>query len=277
MKALSFKWLLSSFIFSTTLCLHAYNITTETEATKEMGYGDWYIHTDGELHFLEEWLHSEDVVFDVGANVGEWSTYALGVDPSIHLYSFEPLPAIFPDLKTKLSPFPTAQVFNLALSNQTGTGQFCFYDESYDFSALSSFYEREVLKVDHQPPKIIEVKLDTVSHFCSEHNIDTIDLLKIDAEGAEWVILQGARPLIEQNKIRAIQFEYGGCFVDAKTTLQDIFTFLSNNDYYIFRLKPNGLIWISEWNPKLENFRLSNYVAIKKEELRDIRIEENGL
>lgn len=257
---------LASFLFSAFLAcneLHAYDVVMENAATEDLGYGDWYIHTDGELHLMQQLLRPEAVVFDVGANMGEWSLHALGVEASIHLYAFEPLPVVFTDLQDKLSAYPYAQAFNLALSNQIGKTTFCYYDETYEFSGLSGFYVREVLKNDHQPPKLIEVAQDTLSHFCLDHGIKQIDFLKIDAEGAEWLILNGAKTMIEENKIQAIQFEYGGCYLDAHTKLEDIFYFLTSRGYALYRIMPHGLIQITKWNPRLENFNLSNYVALK--------------
>jgi FkbM family methyltransferase len=244
--------------------LYGYTIISENSQSHQLGYGDWYINTDGELHLLQQFLRPNDVVFDVGANVGEWSLYALGVEKSIQLYSFEPLPNIFSDMQAKLSCYPNVKAFQLALSDKRGSGKFCYYDETYEFSGLSGFYVREVLKLDHKPPKIIDIQQETIPNFCQQQHLDKIDFLKIDAEGAEWIIIKGAAPLIKRKKIRAIQFEYGGCYVDAKITLKEIYDFLSKNDYLVFRIMPNGLVHITQWNPILENFDMSNYVAIKK-------------
>ena len=251
------------FVFN--LFLSSYEITMENNNTKNRGYGEWVIKTDGELDLMYKLIHSGDTVFDIGANIGEWSLLALELNRSIHLYAFEPLPLIFHDLQQHLSNYLNAHVFNLALSNNTGRTNFCYYDETYEFSSLSSFYLREALKQDHKAPKIIEVEQETLTYFCLNHGIDKIDFLKIDAEGAEWVILQGAIDLIKQNKIAAIQFEYGGCYLDAKVKLEEIFYFLTNYEYIVFRIIPKGLIQIAEWSPHLENFTISNYVAIKKE------------
>lgn len=250
--------------------IFAYEIMTESETTKNLGYGEWVIRTDGELDLMQKLIRSGNTIFDVGANVGEWSVHALELGRPIHLYAFEPLPLIFTDLQQRLSHYSNVQTVNLALSNRIGKASFCYYDETYEFSGLSGFYVREVLKADHQPPKMIEVEQDTLTHFCLNHNIDKIDFLKIDAEGAEWIILQGAADLIKQNKITAIQFEYGGCYIDAQTKLEDVFNFLSQHEYLIFRIIPNGLIQITEWSPHLENFIISNYVAIKKEEISNL-------
>jgi FkbM family methyltransferase len=253
----------------------AYDILVETTATQSLGYGDWYIHTDGELDLMREILRPGDTVFDIGAHMGDWSAYALAVEESISLYSFEPIPSTFSGLKNRLTEYPNAHCFCLALSNTTGRGQFCHYDESESFAGLSTFYAREVLKIGHQPPKVIEIEQDTVAHFCVEKGIEKIDFLKIDAEGAEWIILLGAERLLKDNRIGAVQFEYGGCFVDAKTTLKEIFTLFFSHEYLLFRIIPNGLISIPIWQDTLENFDMSNYLAIKKEMFLS-RINYNG-
>lgn len=244
--------------------LFPYSIQCEGPKTKHLGYGDWFIKSDGEWDLMKEILSPKDVVFDVGANVGEWSLYALKTQPSIELYAFEPVPLIFSELTDKLRGFSHARAFPFALSDENGQDRFYHYDETHDFSALSSFFVREVLKKDHQPPKVIEVEKKTLSTFCAEHAIDRIDFLKIDAEGAEWIILKGAADLIDREAIKAIQFEYGGCNIDSKTTLRDIYDFLASRDYLIFRIKPKGLIFIPKWHEHLENYELSNYFAIKK-------------
>ncbi len=251
----------------TLTCVNAYDIVDESEKTKSLGLGDWYIHSDGELHLMQQLLRPNDLVFDVGANVGEWSLYALQVEPSIQLFSFEPLPLIYSDLKGKLAKYTNAEVFNLALSDRSGKANFCYYDETYDFSGLSGFFVREVLKADHKPPKIIRVDQLTLPDFCLEHNIDKIDFLKIDAEGAESMIIKGAREMIESQLITAIQFEYGGCYIDAKATLKEIYDLFVECDYAVFRIMPNGLIRIAQWGDHLEDFDLSNYVAVKRDAL----------
>lgn len=247
--------------------MYAYEIAIENDKTKNLGYGEWVVKTDGEFDLMQMIIQPGDTVFDVGAFVGEWSLLALQMNRPMQLYVFEPLPTVFPDLRLRLSNCPNVQVFNLAFSNNRGKANFYHYDETYQFSGLSSFYERQVLKADHQPPKIIEIQQDTISHFCKDHAIDKIDFLKIDAEGAEWVILQGASDLVREGKIKAIQFEYGGCYLDANSTLEDIFHFFTSSGYVLFRIVPNGLIQISEWSQHLENYVISNYVAVKEPEI----------
>jgi hypothetical protein len=50
--------------------------------------------------------------------------------------------------------------------------------------------------------------LNTIDEYCKENDVDRIDFLKIDAEGLDYRILLGAKRMIEDNRIKYIQFEY---------------------------------------------------------------------
>ena len=114
--------------------------------------------------------------------------------------------------------------------------------------------------------KLIEVEQDSLENFCADHSIDRIDFLKIDTEGAEWRILKGAESLLQHGRIGAIQFEYGGCYLDAGATLEQAYHLLTSNNYLVFRIVPSGLLHIALWDNALENYLYSNYFAVLKSE-----------
>jgi FkbM family methyltransferase len=244
-----------------------FNILPQIQETSSLGYGDWYIHTDGELTLIKHFLKPGNVVFDVGGHLGEWSMYALQTEPTIQLFSFEPVPAAFEQLSRSLKD--RSRTFNLAFSNKKGHSPFFHYAATLSESGLSGFFYREVLRGDHQEPLIIMVPHTTLDNFCEEHAISHIDLIKIDTEGSELAILQGAAKLLADHRIKIIQFEYGGCYVDAHTKLKDVIRLLTDNNYVVFRIFQDGLIHISKWEASLENFNLSNYCAIAAEEMAD--------
>jgi len=82
----------------------------------------------------------------------------------------------------------------------------------------------------------------------------------LDVEGHEYAVLQGAKELIERNKIQFIQFEFGGCNIDSRVFFQDFFYFLSPK-YKIFRVLKDGLYPINEYSENLEVFSVTNYFA----------------
>ena len=244
--------------------LNAFEILPQNDETYKLGFGEWNIAIDGEAVLMKEFIKPNQTVFDIGANCGEWTQFAINTQPSIKVYAFEPVPPVYERLKQTLGKYKNVQLFNHAISDKIGLAQFHYYPEA---DGLSGFFYREVLRGDHPDPLILEVPEKTLDAFCLENGINSIDFIKIDTEGAEWKVLTGARELIQNHRIKAIQFEYGGCYIDAKTTLKSVMTYLSQNNYVIFRIMPKGLVHISKWEARLENYHLSNYFAIRQEDM----------
>lgn len=243
-------------------------VVNQTEA---LGYSNNQIQTGGERLVLEKFLKGGQVVFDVGANTGEWSMTALSIDPSIQLFSFEPNPIVFKELASNLSCF-SVNLFNKALSSQLGKRSFHYavFNNEGDYFGGSSFYNRDHFR--NFDMKIMEVDLETIDNVCDKYSLKNIDFLKIDSEGAELNILMGAQRLINNQSIQAIQFEYGECFRDANTTLKEVFTMLSKNGYVIFRIFQEGLVHLSQWQERIENYVCCNYFAILEKEAPGYRL-----
>ena len=131
-----------------------FQVLTQSSLTQALGYYDYKMETNGELRLMKQVIKPGSIVFDVGANVGDWSLRALSVNPSIQLFSFEPLPLVFDILKQKLQPYGNAASSNLALSEQKGRCAFYFYDQSIArSSAHSGFYNREILRSEWNDPE----------------------------------------------------------------------------------------------------------------------------
>jgi FkbM family methyltransferase len=216
------------------------------------------METNGEALVIKYLIKNHDVVFDVGANIGEWSSAVLHQAPKATLHAFEPLPMCYEQLKKKISS--RFYCYPLALSNTKGVANFVYYPEN---SVVSTFYHRPILsQVYRFTPIACKVSTITLDEFCKDKGINHIDFLKIDTEGAESAIINGAKYMIEQGNIGIIQFEYGGTYQDAATTLHDIYKYLTNNFYSIYRITGNGLLPVDTWHNALENYRYSNYVAV---------------
>jgi FkbM family methyltransferase len=221
------------------------------------------INNNGEKLYLQTALQESHIVFDVGANQGDWSNLVYTSKPGITIYAFEPFPHTYKNLCKNIQN-PKFYPVNAALSDSFGN--MTFY--SYEDSTLNGFYDRAILKDKfHFTSSPITVLCDTLDHFCHEHKISKIDFLKIDTEGAEWKVLQGAQNLLKDQKIRNIQFEYGGCYQDAKTTLYQVCDFLTKNGYAIFFITPKGLLHLAQWDDSFENYEYSNFAAIIQKEV----------
>jgi len=83
-----------------------------------------------------------------------------------------------------------------------------------------------------------------------------IDFLKVDVEGHELEVFKGATGMLSQSRIGHIQFEYGGCNIDARVLLKDLFDFFTPYRYASINY-PNDLRHVPRYDQRLENFSIS--------------------
>ncbi|MGH9942027.1 MAG: FkbM family methyltransferase [Pyrinomonadaceae bacterium] len=114
-----------------------------------------------------------------------------------------------------------------------------------------------------------QIHLRTLSSFCEEQQIGHVDLLKLDVEGHELKVLEGARDLIGSRAINYIQFEFGGTDIDSRTFFRDFF-YLLDPQYKLFRILRDGLAPIEACRESLELFGYVNYLAISRKESRGV-------
>ena len=227
------------------------------------GTGDDFRHS-GELHVLKylqtKWHRGEDtVIFDVGANNGSYGIEAAKIfnDVKVWIYAFEPSAETFQALVHNTGEISTIIPVNVALGSRSG--QASLYSNS-NFSGLASLHDRRLAHFGMDLPDQEIISIQTVDEFCKHRNIENIFFIKLDVEGHEYAVLQGAKELIERNKIQFIQFEFGGCNIDSRVFFQDFFYFLSPK-YKIFRVLKDGLYPINEYSENLEVFSVTNYFA----------------
>ncbi len=219
--------------------------------------GNWDFHTNGESRLIK--IFSElrpALVFDVGSNEGDWSAIVARQIPSATIHSFEPVPETFRLFSSRLTSFAANVVpNNFGLSDAEGT--------------LTVFYDREKSTVASLTNHFagdnyveLQCHFQTGDSYCRENGIETIDLLKIDTEGADFRVLNGFKSMLSNKAIRAIQFEYGPWALHSHFLLRDTFEFLTSFGYIVGRIYPNE-VEFQLYNRHLENFLVSCFVAIQ--------------
>jgi hypothetical protein len=119
--------------------------------------------------------------------------------------------------------------------------------------------------------RIEMVRLQSVDEAMAQHNVATVDLLKIDVEGHELEVLNGAAQALRGNRIRLVQFEFGGCNLDTRTTLQDFFYFFGALDFMIGLIQPAGRVqWLPRYDEFYEQYRTTNFLATSRSNLRRV-------
>jgi FkbM family methyltransferase len=219
------------------------------------------MQTNGEFHFMRRCLPHCGTIFDVGANVGEWTALALSINPGASIHCFEPSRSTYRRLVA--NGFPATVVCNnLGMSSVRGEAKLFVFEEC---SGSNSLYLRQGLaNLGLLPQKHDEtVRLDTLDHYCLERGIRAIDFVKVDVEGHELEVFRGMTGLLRSGQVKVIQFEYGGCNIDAGVLLKDIFAFFKDYAYRFYKIYPTEARLVPMYDQRLENFQYQNWAVIK--------------
>ena len=208
-------------------------------------------------------------LFDVGANQGGYAELALdavgGLEPDIHC--FEPSPAAFAVLSSRLGNRSGVHLNQFALGRVAET-RVLHSDEPG--SGLASLTQRRLDHVGLTHAHTDTVTVRTIDDYCAAHDIGTIDLLKIDVEGHELDVLEGARGIFSQRRVRLVAFEFGGCNIDTRTYVRDFWYFFKDAGARgLYRIMPGGrLFHIRRYDESVEAFRTTNFLAVLDDTIR---------
>jgi FkbM family methyltransferase len=193
-------------------------------------------------------------VFDVGANVGEWSHSVLTCCPMLEqLVCYEPSTVTSEILRNELGSDARVEIVESAVSDSPGVID--YYDQPSDAQTSSLISQWSPRATKRRVPVV------TVDEEMSRLGLDTVDLLKSDVEGYDLHVLRGARAALERQAIGMVQFEYNRPWMFAGSTLQAAGAFLDECGYELFLLNGTGLCRC-DIRVLGELFEYLNFVAI---------------
>ena len=217
------------------------------------------------LQKVDTWLRPEKdiVVFDVGANLGEFSNEAVQFfkGQNLQVFTFEPSLKTYQKLNDNLND-ARIKTFNIGLGNKNETVTLYKSDE---LAGSNSIYNRRMEHLDVKMDLKEEIKIEKLDDFSKANHINKINFLKLDVEGHEFFVLEGAKEMISQNKIQFIQFEFGGTHIDSRIFFQD-YWYLLNGQFDIYRILLDGIEPIKKYEEFNEIFTTVNYLAILKQD-----------
>lgn len=147
------------------------------------------------------------IIFDIGAHVGQSAEKYSSLYKNATIFSFEPSLKEYEILKTK--DIKNFKPFNIGFSNKKKQEHFFVNEASATSSLLPLSEKAEKVWQNNQLKNIdtITCEFDTLDNFCNDMGIKIIDFMKIDTQGSEYLVLDGAKELLSKNVIRNIQLE----------------------------------------------------------------------
>jgi len=227
----------------------------------DRSFFDYWGKDVAELRFLWNFLHPGMVFLDVGAHHGLYTVVAAKkLDKQGRVVAFEPSPREYWRLRLHLhlNRLKAVRAEAYAVSSQNGTKTFYAVRED---TTMNSLRRPEI----HGALEEIVVETISLDQHCRHHEIDRVDLVKIDTEGAEIEVLEGARGILSSCRPFII------CEVLDQVTrawgydAREIVSWLAHCGYAWFDFHPHGTV--TPHTQKRDYPEVKNYLAVPAEKL----------
>ncbi len=195
-------------------------------------YQEWLVYfycKSDSSDYLLDYLENSEVILDIGANIGQTSFNIIGTQKKKGLnpviYSFEPYPRTFKKLETNrtLNPTVSVKTYNLGLGRERGILHMTQH------SPLNS----GGFRMTNEPDNSISVPVIALDEFVPENQLTKIDFIKIDVEGFEVQVLEGALETLKTFR-PILVFEYSLQNINAQSgNIKNILKQLSDMNYDI--------------------------------------------
>jgi FkbM family methyltransferase len=183
-----------------------------------------------------------ECVFDVGAHVGQTAERLAASFPHAKIFSFEPDPNSFAKLSTVSRSNSRVEAINAAVGDAEGKATFFLNRFEMNSSLLKAapnasqyLFNKNGMILESE----IEVPVVSLDAFCTKRGISRIDLLKLDAQGYELRILDGAKQLLSRVAVPIIYLEvlFVRLYQD-QPLFPDVYQYLFDRGY--------RLVWLYE-------------------------------
>jgi FkbM family methyltransferase len=221
------------------------------------------VHRNGEAALIDRLRgrFTPKVVFDVGANVGDWALHVHATWPDAEVHAFEIDPATAQALRERLPPGAATITVN-ALGLAERDGEVTIFVQPGVSTATTMLRTASGAKDEALLSKTVRVTTGDV--YVRQHGMEHIDLLKLDVEGVEPQVLDGFRDCFARNAITIVQFEYGAANLRVRYLLEDFYRFFEERGFVVGKIYPEGIAF-KPYEPEDEDFRGPNFLAVRSE------------
>ncbi len=184
-----------------------------------------YEHATNDL--LRRLVQAGNVVIEAGANNGS-ETVLLGtlVGERGHVHAFEPVPHVARRLRANLAlndQLDRVTIYEQAIGEHAGSVELHLPPDDHPNQGIAS-------KVQHElSTRLLEVPLVSLDDWAGKENVERVDLIKMDIQGAELDLLRGARELRKRSRPVIFTEAAASC-----SEMEELYDMLSENDYGVF-------------------------------------------
>jgi FkbM family methyltransferase len=205
----------------------------------------WGIELVDDLQKLAE-PGAFQMVFDVGANVGDMTALFMKHFPEATIHAFEPVGATFTKLQRALGHHSRLALHQMAASETAGSAIMRLFDDPAKNTLVRDLAD----SFRTNPAGLEKVEMCRLDAVMSEFKVDHIDLLKIDVEGFEINVLRGCGENLKPKRIRFIYFEfhrvnktakYSSAVVAGHSQLGELDLLLEANGYRLLVIYTQGV------------------------------------
>lgn len=215
-------------------------------------------------NYLKKTIKPGMVVMDIGAHVGFFTLLLADlVGNKGKVYSFEPYSKNVQLLRENvvINNLDWVEVIPLALSDKVGEVILHLNPINDGGHSLADLSNNPDLRGWDTHNLIEVVRTTTLDNFVQEKGIQKIDLIKMDVEGAETLVLEGAKNTLSMGKVSKIISETGTQaqkqMSKTEKDLRDIFYAYNFHSYFIDEQ-------LTEFGPEIPVEKLSNILYLKK-------------
>lgn len=221
------------------------------DRSKIMGASIYWtgFHEYRELLFLHDFLKSDMVLFDIGANIGEYSIFAAKRLTQGKVVAFEPVPALRKMLEEniQLNQFTNVIVKPFGLSDAVGSFPIYFVGENENEGQATFFPGL------HSNQRSVAADLKKLDDVWSHFSLDRLDFVKMDIEGSELKALQGGRATLTRFRPLVMLEVSEVTYRAAGYSLEDVAKFFTALNYLPFAVDKMGKLVSSSAMPSFGN------------------------
>lgn len=202
----------------------------------------------------------DPVIVEVGACFFDHTRVFLDTFSDVRLYTFEPHPRVTPSYAHLIGDDPRCTLFPVAVGDRDGTTPMHlaqWVNEDGESSRQWEYSSSIVDCADHSPqypnlhfPEVVEVPVTRLDTWAQAEDVDHVDFIWTDVQGAERQLIDGAPELLKRTDYVQLEFGERGPYPGASLTKEETIALLAGHGFEVVpeftrenRWGPNG-----EWN-----------------------------